>query len=174
MLQVSDLQLQVIAFILEFIGLTLAFIEVRMPSTAAKIARFLGMLAAPIADLRNRSLERDKAHARLSSSLGKLLNTVLTLGTLPVIILFAVSAIEAANADSLTATWLIPQLITLVVQLLVVSLGLLLLCLILYFTVAGGSDFATRFVEGRAVGTLGIMLAALGLVMELYQLIAVV
>ena len=41
----------------------------------------------------------------------------------------------------------------------------------MYFLVVGGSDFARRFVAGRAIGTLGILIAGLGLLGELYQLL---
>ena len=174
MLSSGDLQFQVIAFLFEFIGLTLAFIEVRLPETAARIARFLGQLAAPIEDLRGHSKQPAEADKRLSKSLGKLLNTVLTIGTLPLIIIFIVKAIHTASEGNLTVAWLIPELIVFILQLLVVTLVLLMLALILYFTVVIGSDFATRFVRGRAVGTLGIMLAAIGFLMEFYQLVEIV
>ena len=137
MLQISDLQFQVIAFLLEFVGLTLAFIESAYAQYAENIARFLGKLASPIEDLRSRSVDGTKAYERLSASLGKLLSTVLTLGTFPLVILFAVKATEAFVSDELTVTWLVPELIVFVVQLLVVSICLLLLSLVLYFTVAG-------------------------------------
>lgn len=174
MFQLSDFQFQAIAFVLEFIGLSLAFIEVRLPGTAEKIARFLATLAAPIQDLRKGQSGSSNAYESVSRGLGKLLNTVLTLGTIPLVILFAFNAIEAAIAGTLTVSWIVPQLVSFIVQIIVVTLCLILLSIILYFTVAGGSDFATRFVEGRAVGTLGIMLATIGVMMELYQLVTVV
>jgi hypothetical protein len=43
--------------------------------------------------------------------------------------------------------------------------------LTLFFLVVGGSDFAQRFVAGRAIGTLGILIAGLGLLGELYQFV---
>jgi hypothetical protein len=100
-----------------------------------------------------------------------LLQTVLGVGTLPVMAMFLFSLWQAYASDSVTLAWLIPELISHVILLIVVTLVLLLLSLLLYFTVVGGSDFATRFVEGRAVGTLGIMLAALGFALESYQLL---
>ena len=174
MFQLSDFQFQAIAFILEFIGLSLAFIEVRLPGTAQKIARFLAKLASPIQELRKAKESGSKAYESLAGGLGKLLNTVLTIGTIPLVILFVFNAIEAASAGTLTVSWLVPQFISFIIQIVVVTLCLILLSIILYFTVAGGSDFATRFVEGRAVGTLGIMLATIGVMMELYQLVTVV
>ncbi len=174
MLQLGDVQFQIVTFLLELAGLSLAFIEVRVPGTAARIAAYLGRLAAPIEDLRHRHEKGADAEQRLANSLGKLLRVVLNLGTLPILIVFAFNAWQAFTADDLSIAWLVPQLIGLVVLLVVVTLGLLLLSLVLYFAVVGGSDFATRFVEGRAVGTLGILLAGVGLMLEVYQLANVI
>lgn len=167
----GEFQFQFIALLFELIGLSLAFIEVRLPETAARIARYLGQLAEPIEAMRNRSANKSKQENKLSISLGKLLNTVLTIGTLPLIFIFVIKTIGVAWDGTFSVAWLIPQLIGFLFQLLIVILGLLILVVVLYFTVAAGSDFATRFVEGRALGTLGIMLAAIGLLMEFYQLI---
>ena len=174
MLQLSDLQFQILTFSLELIGLSLAFIEVRAPKTAERIARFLGELAAPIEDLRQVAESGEKAYDKLSAGLSKLLNTVLTIGTIPLILLFAINIIEAGRSGTLSLAWLLPQLISFVIQMIVAVLALLLLSLVLYFSVVGGSDFATRFVEGRAVGTLGILLATVGLSLEFYQLISAI
>ncbi|MEO0424702.1 MAG: hypothetical protein AAF184_20360 [Pseudomonadota bacterium] len=119
-------------FLLELAGLSLAFIEVRVPGTAAQTATYLGRLAAPIEDLRRRHEKGADAEQRLSNSLGKLLRVVLNLGTLPILIVFATNAWQAFTADAVSIAWLIPELISLVVLLVVVTLGLLLLCLVLY------------------------------------------
>ena len=167
----SDIQFQTLTFLLEFFGLLLAFVEVRLPGAAARIARHLARLAAPIEQLRRPPGTDESSDQLLARTLGRLLQTVLGVGTLPVMAMFLFSLWQAYASDSVTLAWLIPELISHVILLIVVTLVLLLLSLLFYFTVVGGSDFATRFVEGRAVGTLGIMLAALGFALESYQLL---
>lgn len=105
------------------------------------------------------------------TSLGKILHNVLTLGTYPVSALFAFNAIKILISDGFSIAWFIPQLMGFVISLIAVCLLLTLVSVALYFAVVTGSDFATRFVEGRAVGTLGIILATVGVVLETFQLL---
>ncbi len=171
MFSATDLQFQLLTFVLELSGLSLAFIEVRMPATAERLARVLSRLAAPVEELRHREGHGGTNESLLASSLGGFLHRVLTLGSLPVFALFFFNVGDQWLASGFSAEWFVPTLIGLAISLIVVMTLLTLLSLLLYFAVVGGSDFATRFVEGRAVGTLGLLVASAGLLLESYQLL---
>ena len=51
------------------------------------------------------------------------------------------------------------------------TITLVIIGITTFFLVVGGTDFAKRFVAGRAIGTLGILIAGLGLLGELYQFV---
>ena len=55
--------------------------------------------------------------------------------------------------------WLLGFGIDYVVSVIVAIVSLVILGLTVFFVVVGGSDFARRFVAGRAIGTLGILIA---------------
>ncbi len=67
--------------------------------------------------------------------------------------------------------WLIGFGIGYLISTIALTVTLVAIGITTYFVVVGGTDFAQRFVAGRAIGTLGILIAGLGLLGELYQLI---
>jgi len=69
---------------------------------------------------------------------------------------------------------LIVWAVNVAVTIITVVIVLVILGVTAFFVVVGGSDLVNRFVAGRAVGTLGVVLAAVGLLGETYQLGAVI
>ncbi len=161
-------RLQYVTFPLELTGLALALIELRFPKVAASLTRQIERLSVPMQELRSGQSGSDSTMER---SLGALLSRMLKTG------FYFLTAIYGAN--------LIYQLLTLgpepdllvgmffsyVVSVIIMTVALVLIGVTIFFLVVGGSDFARRFVAGRAIGTLGILIAGLGLLGELYQLL---
>ena len=160
--------LQYISFPLEVIGLTLALIEVRFPTTAARMTRTVERLAQPVDELRH-GRPTGAGEMEIERALGTLLQRVLTVGFVVLFGYFAIRTLVDAMTGALAADWLVGTFITLIVTSIITAVGLTLFSVIVYFTVIGGSDFARRFVAGRAIGTLGILIAGCGVLLEGYQ-----
>ncbi len=67
--------------------------------------------------------------------------------------------------------WLVGMFFSYLISSIIMTIARVLLGLTIFFLVVGGSGFSLRFVAGRAIGTLGIIIAGLGLLGELYQLL---
>ena len=155
--------LQYFTFPLELIGVTLALIELRFPKTAAYLTRQIERASMPLQALRSGS------DAMIERSLATLLTRLLTLGYVILSAIYAVTIISRLIDRGFEPEWLIGVFINYLVVAVILTVALVILGLTLFFVVIGGSDFARRFVAGRAIGTLGIIIAGLGLLGELYQ-----
>lgn len=160
--------LQYVTFPLELIGLTLALIEVRFPKLAASLTRQIERLSAPMEELRS---GRSGSESMMERSLGALLARVLRTGYYILTAFYAAKLIYELLSRGPEAGWLLGMFISYVISAVIMTIVLLILGLTMFFLVVGGSDFARRFVAGRAIGTLGILIAGIGLLGELYQLI---
>ena len=160
--------LQYVTFPLELIGLTLALIEVRFPKLAAYLTEQIEQLSAPMRDLRS---DESSGESMMERSLGLLLSRVLRTGYYILTAIYIAKLIYQLIDRGPETSWLIGLLISYIVSGVVLTIALLVLGLTMYFLVVGGSDFARRFVAGRAIGTLGILIAGIGLLGELYQLL---
>lgn len=160
--------LQYVTFPLELIGLTLALIEVRFPTLAANLTQKIEQLSAPIRDLRS---DQSGSESLMERSLGLLLSRVLWAGYFILTAIYTAKLIYQLFDRGPETSWLIGLLFSYVVSGVIMTIALLVLGLTMYFLVVGGSDFARRFVAGRAIGTLGILIAGIGLLGELYQLL---
>ncbi len=107
----------------------------------------------------------------MERSLGLFLSRVLRTGFYILTAIYIAKMIYQLLDRGPEASWLIGLLISYVISGVIVTIALLVLGLTMYFLVVGGSDFARRFVAGRAIGTLGILIAGTGLIGELYQLL---
>lgn len=166
--------LQYLTFPMEVAGFTLALIEVRFPAAAQRIARAIARLAYPLEALRGEadSAERHGGRSVLARGLNALLSRVLTIGFLAVATWYLFGAAAAVLAGEASTAWAVGQLIGFLVTVVVTVVALTVACLAVYFAVTGGSDFVQRFVAGRAVGTLGLLIAAVALLGEGYQFAA--
>jgi len=107
----------------------------------------------------------------MERSLGLLLSRVLWSGYFVLTAVYAAKLIYQLIDRGLETGWLIALLMSYIISGIIMTIALLVLGLSMYFLVVGGSDFASRFVTGRAIGTLGILIAGIGLLGELYQLL---
>ena len=123
--------LQFITFPLELIGIVLALIEIRFPSLAISIAKYI--------------------HAETSAEASDLGQTI-TRGQLAV---FSIGGIAF-----LVILFFAPNPHTIVAGMVVVSAVVLV-----SFTIS------VKWIPGRTVGTLGVLVASFGLVGETYQVI---
>ncbi|MEQ8859320.1 MAG: hypothetical protein RIC56_11800 [Pseudomonadales bacterium] len=168
--------LQFFTLPMEIIGFALALIEVRFPKAAQRLARFVAGLAEPIARIRASGnggpggAADQLAEAALERSLKALLTRVITIGLVVVVIYFLVGLLIRASAGGATLGWAVGEVIALAVTSVFVVVALVVVSLAVYFSVTAGSDFIQRFVAGRAVGTLGILIAGIGVLGECYQL----
>ena len=160
--------LQYFSFPLEVIGLTLALIELRFPATAARLTRLIEGLAAPVDKLRRASDTTEK-DAAIEHALAYLLTRVLTAGFVLLFGYFLLRIVVTVLSGEATAGWFIGLAITALVASTVTAVSLTLLSIVVYFTVIGGFDFVTRFVAGRAIGSLGLLIAGIGAMFEGYQ-----
>ncbi len=160
--------LQYVTFPLELIGLTLALIEVRFPRLAAYLTQQIEQLSAPMRDLRS---EQSGGESMMERSLGLLLSRVLRTGFYILTAIYTVKLIYQLLDRGPETGWLIGLLTSYIVSAVIMTIALLVLGLTMFFLVVGGSEFARRFVAGRAIGTLGILIAGTGLLGELYQLL---
>lgn len=161
-------RLQYVTFPLELIGLALALIEVRFPKLADRITRQIEHLSTPIDELRSGGSGDNSVMER---SLGTLLSRMLKAGFYIWTAVYLAQLVYHLPARGLDPNWLLGMLIGYVFTAIVMIIALVILGLTIFFLVVGGSDFARRFVAGRAIGTLGILIAGLGLLGELYQLL---
>jgi|GEM_PF-1365928 len=160
--------LQYVTFPLELIGLTLALIEVRFPRVAEQLTQQIERLSAPLRDLRS---GQSGSESMMERSLGLLLSRLLWTGYLILTAVYVAKLIYQLIDRGPETSWLLGLLISYIVTGIIMTIALLVLGLTMYFLVVGGSDFARRFVAGRAIGTLGILIAGIGLLGELYQLL---
>jgi hypothetical protein len=160
--------LQYVTFPLELIGLSLALIEVRFPKVAANLTRQIERLSAPIQELRT---GQSGSESLIERSLGVLLSRLIKTGLYSLTAIYSIKLIYQLFSRTAEMNWLIGMLLSYVVWAIVMTVALVLLGLLMFFLVVGGSEFSRRFVAGRAIGTLGILIAGLGLFGELYQLL---
>lgn len=160
--------LQYVTFPLELIGLTLALIEVRFPRLAAYLTQQIEQLSAPMRDLRS---DQSSSESMMERSLGLLLSRLLRTGYYILTAIYIAKLIYYLLDRGPESNWLIGLLISYIIAGVIMTIALLVLGLTMYFLVVGGSEFARRFVAGRAIGTLGILIAGVGLLGELYQLL---
>jgi hypothetical protein len=189
--------LQFITFPLEFIGLTLATIEVKFPGTAARIAQSMDDVTGRVRSV-NEADQKDTDAARALWQQGKRLAAVKRffaddysnesiafffepvapafkiigplLGFIVKLLLFGF--IGLILLDFIFDSPAIDQIWSVLGALLSVFIYLLMLAILLFalwLLISFAAFFSTSFVEGRAVGTLGILLAGFGLLGEAYQ-----
>lgn len=159
-------RLQYVTFPLELIGLTLALIEVRFPKAAAYLTRQIERLSVPMQELRSGESGSESVMER---SLGALLSRILKAGFYILTAIYGVKLVYRLFSRGPAPDWLVGMFISYLISAIVMTVALVVLGLTMFFLVVGGSDFARRFVAGRAIGTLGILIAGLGLFGELYQ-----
>ena len=160
--------LQYVTFPLELIGLSLALIEVRFPEVAANLTRQIERLSVPMQQLRT---GQSGSESLIERSLGALLSRLIKTGFYILTAIYSVKLIYQLFSRAAELDWLVGILISYVIWAIIMIVALVLLGLVMFFLVVGGSEFARRFVAGRAIGTLGILIAGLGLLGELYQLL---
>ncbi len=160
--------LQYVTLPLELIGLTLALIEVRFPSTAAYLTRQIERLSAPVRELRSRE---PGGETLMEKSLGTLLARLLKAGYYVLTAIYVAMLVYQLFSRGYDPGALVALLVSYVVTAVIMTVALLVIGLTVFFLVVGGSDFARRFVAGRAIGTLGILIAGTGLLGEVYQLL---
>lgn len=161
-------RLQYVTFPLELIGLTLALIEVRFPTVAAYLTRQIERLSAPMQELRS---GQPGGESIMERSLGALLSRILKTGFFVLTAIYGAKLMYQLLSRGPEAGWLLGTLFSYVISAIIMTVALVVLGLTMFFLVIGGSDFARRFVAGRAIGTLGILIAGLGLLGEFYQLL---
>jgi len=156
-------RLQYVTFPLELVGFSLALIEVRFPKAAAYLTRHVERLATPMRDFSGDHVTMERS---LEAFLSRLLKAGLTL--------FVLAYLAQLGYRMAMADWHwtpgFAELLSFLIVGVVLTIVLALLGLVTFFLVTGSSEFARRFVAGRAIGTLGILIAGLGLLGELYQL----
>ncbi len=160
--------LQYVTFPLELIGLSLALIEVRFPKVAAYLTRQIERLSVPMQELRS---GQSGGESLIERSLGVLLSRLIKTGFYILTAIYGVKLIYQLLSSEPALDWLTGMLFSYVIWAIIMTVALVVLGLAVFFLVVGGSEFARRFVAGRAIGTLGILIAGLGLLGELYQLL---
>ena len=160
--------LQYVTFPLELIGLSLALIEVRFPEVAANLTRQIERLSVPMQELRS---GQSGSESLIERSLGALLSRLIKTGFYILTAIYSINLIYQLFSREPEPGWLAGMLFSYVIWAITMTVSLVLLGLAIFFLVVGGSEFARRFVAGRAIGTLGILIAGLGLLGELYQLL---
>ena len=161
-------RLQYVTFPLELIGLTLALIEVRFPKVATYLTRQIERLSVPMQELRS---GQSGSESIIERSLGALLSRMITTGFYILTAIYGAKLIYQLLSRRPEPDWLVGMFFSYVISGIIMIVALVVLGLTIFFLVVGGSDFARRFVAGRAIGTLGILIAGLGLLGELYQLL---
>ena len=161
--------LQLVTFPLEVIGVALALIEVRFPRATAWLTQRIERLATPMEELRAGRSGRGSLTER---SLAAFLTRVLRAGLALLSGLFLGRLAWLLFGPESYETWLFGFLLSYLVSTVVMTVTLVLLGVTTFFFVVGSSDFVNRFVAGRAIGTLGILIASIGLLGELYQLMS--
>ena len=154
-------RLQFVTLPLEVIGLSLALIEIRFPKAAAYLTRQIERLAMPMEQLR---AGEGAADSLMQRSLGILLKRVLNVGLGLLTLYYLAIGVYSLFSRWPELGWLWPFGIGYLVSAISAAVTLVLVGLTTYFLVVGGTDFAKRFVAGRAIG-------GLGLLGEIYQFI---
>lgn len=165
-------QLQYVTLPLEVVGLGLAAIEIRMTDVSARLVAWINAMEARLdaAEEARRAAERSPVqrffdrHASVRSGIGTGVTRLTTLVTFALVLLYSGAALGVGFG------LIEPELGRLLVEDFteVAFYGLSLLVLPpmgLYLMLR----FAIRFAPGREVGNLGLLIAALGLLGELYQ-----
>lgn len=176
--------LQYVTFPLELVGLTLAMIEVRFPALAARIASYISTELTRARARRNKENQQTKKY--ISRATDNLPGQLVLSGAMSVSVGSPFPALKPVFATIAALTFL--GILAHALAYLLFSAGLLelaaletvlnwLFCLlstafvILAFLIACSVFLviADRWVIGRAVGTLGIIIAGLGVLGEAYQ-----
>lgn len=160
--------LQYVTFPLELTGLALALIEVRFPKAAEYLTRKIERLSAPIQELRSGQSRGDSTMER---SLGALLSRLIKTGFYILTAIYLGKLIYELITLGPGPDRLVGMLFSYIISGIIMIVALVVIGVTVYFLVVGGSDFARRFVAGRAIGTLGILIAGVGLLGELYQVL---
>ncbi|MGE0621682.1 MAG: hypothetical protein AB7I04_01555 [Pseudomonadales bacterium] len=157
-------RLQYVTFPLELVGVTLALIEVRFPQLATRLTRQIERLSTPLEAVRS-----GRSGALLERSLAALLSRVLKAGFYVLAAFYAIGLVRSLLGEAPLMDWLPGMIVGFLVSAVLVAILLVIVGVTVYFLVVGGSGFARRFAAGRAIGTLGLLIAGLGLLGELYQ-----
>lgn len=161
-------RLQYVTFPLELAGFALALIELRLPSTASYLSQQIERLATPMQAVRSEPGVDDSV---LDRSLATFLSRVLQAGFYVLSVPFAIAFVLRIVEHGSVSGWLFGFVVSYISAIVGMTVLLVTLGLAAFFLVVGGSDFVQRFVAGRAIGTLGILIAGLGLLGVLYQLL---
>ncbi len=161
-------RLQYLTLPLELIGLTLALIEIRFPKAAEYLTRRIEQLAMPMEAMR---AGESGPESLMERSLETMLRRILKAGLGLLTLIYLVQGVYTLIALWPEFGWLIGFGVGYLITAIVLTITLVLIGVTTFFLVVGGSDFAQRFVAGRAIGTLGILIAGLGLLGELYQFV---
>ncbi len=186
---------QLFTFPMEVIGLTLATVEVRFPELAARIAGRLDRVASRIRDVEQVDQQKNQRlwgqirrrqwraafrewfrHdasedtteryfepvAPLFRLVGRVLGWLFRLLVVLVAVAIVLEILEITDPFALTA-------LSVVVTSWVYLIGLAIILFIIWVALTVMAYFSISFVEGRAVGTLGIVIAGWGLLGEAYQ-----
>lgn len=167
--------LQYISFPLEVIGLALAMIEVRFPQTAQRMTQLFVKLAEPLSQVRETGGDTTLMAHNLGALLSMLIRLALT-GLFIVLVLrfvttLAHSLFTGQASGEVILVNAVSTFVSLIVLSVLFSVAISIAVISMFFVVTGASDFSQRFVQGRAVGTMGILIAGLGVLGEGYQLI---
>lgn len=146
-------QIQYLTFPLEMLGFSLAFIEIRYPHIAKKIAQ-LQFVSAKLFD------DSDKLPD--ASTRKKLNQTLGTFIVLALCILFLILISGAWATGNITEVYPIENR----------YIESLLVLLLILTTTAVIFGISSKWVRGREVGTFGLILAGMSLLGESYQFIA--
>lgn len=161
-------RLQYFTLPLEMIGLALALIEIRFPAAAAFLTQQIERLAMPMEALRS---GESRPESLMERSLATLLARILKVGLGVLTLIYGVRGLYGLISRWPELSWLVGFGIGYLISAVALTITLVLIGVTTFFLVVGGTDFAQRFVAGRAVGTLGILIACLGLLGELYQFV---
>jgi hypothetical protein len=170
--------LQMYTFPLEVVGLTLAAIEVRFPERAKRLAGLLEDIYSHFAGLETKKWHRNKPRPMDANPFRYVL--LLTryylsphswadvwIGVAFAVVFGAMIGLTIYSPnDALSLTWLSVQFWT-----TFISISFLFI-LVLFWSTHKLAKITLNFVEGRAVGTLGIIIAGLGVLGEAYQFTA--
>ena len=159
-------RLQYLTFPLEVCGIALALIELRFPETAAKLTQHIERFATPLDPAK-----AVEGESPIEASLAVFLPRLLRAGTYALTAVYALRLLYGLITRWPDTGWLPGFLLGYVIWSVIVVVLLIVLGIITFFMVVGGSAFVQRFVAGRAVGTLGLLIAGLGLLGELYQFV---
>ena len=170
--------LQYFTFPLEVVGLTLAVIEIRFPSSARKIEAVITSYGS-FHSSRNekKQIEDQQAGEVYGRTISKMFGldvsryggvtrqVIMSIGGM--LTAFALVTIFFSLKGGISGEWLMNH--PSIVQAIFALTGVAMIGFGLYSSSDVLSRFAVSFVEGRAVGTLGIIIAGFGVLGEAYQ-----